>query len=176
MAILVTGGAGYIGSHTAKALAQAGLQPVVIDNLERGHRAAVQWGPLIEAEIGDRSALEKVFREHAIDAVLHFAAFAYVGESMQQPELYFHNNVVKTLNLLDAMRASEVRTIVFSSTCASYGNPIAIPISEDHPQNPVNPYGESKVMVERLPRCATSTPRAPIPMASSAKITILSRT
>jgi UDP-arabinose 4-epimerase len=152
MAILVTGGAGYIGSHTAKALAQAGLQPVVIDNLERGHRAAVQWGPLIEAEIGDRSALEKVFREHAIDAVLHFAAFAYVGESMQQPELYFHNNVVKTLNLLDAMRASEVRTIVFSSTCASYGNPIAIPISEDHPQNPVNPYGESKVMVERLLR------------------------
>ena len=150
MAILVTGGAGYIGSHTAKALAQAGLQPVVIDNLERGHRAAVQWGPLIEADIGDRSALEKVFREHAIDAVLHFAAFAYVGESMQQPELYFHNNVVKTLNLLEAMRASEVRTIVFSSTCASYGNPIAIPISEDHPQNPVNPYGESKVMVERL--------------------------
>ncbi|HMD49107.1 MAG TPA: UDP-glucose 4-epimerase GalE [Bryobacteraceae bacterium] len=150
MAILVTGGAGYIGSHTAKALAQAGLQPVVVDNLERGHRAAVQWGPLIEADIGDRAALEKIFREHAIQAVLHFAAFAYVGESMQQPDLYFRNNVVKTLNLLEAMQASGVRTIVFSSTCASYGNPRWIPIAEDHPQNPVNPYGESKLMVERL--------------------------
>jgi UDP-arabinose 4-epimerase len=150
MPILVTGGAGYIGSHTAKALSEAGLEPVVIDNLERGHREAVQWGPLIEADIGDRAALEKIFREHSIDAVLHFAAFAYVGESMQQPELYFRNNVVKTLHLLESMRAGGVRTIVFSSTCASYGNPLRIPIDEDHPQNPVNPYGESKVMVEKL--------------------------
>ena len=150
MAILVTGGAGYIGSHTAKALSQAGLQPVVIDNLSRGHRAAVQWGPFIEADIGDRAALDKLFRDYSIEAVLHFAAFAYVGESMQQPELYFRNNVVKTLNLLEAMHANGVGTIVFSSTCASYGNPITIPISEVHPQNPVNPYGETKLIVERL--------------------------
>jgi UDP-arabinose 4-epimerase len=150
MAILVTGGAGYIGSHTAKALAQTGLQPIVVDSLERGHREAVQWGPLIEADIGDRTAMERIFRENQIDAVLHFAAFAYVGESMYQPELYFRNNVVQTLTLLEAMHAAGVRKIVFSSTCASYGNPLRIPIDEDHPQNPVSPYGESKVMVERL--------------------------
>jgi UDP-arabinose 4-epimerase len=150
MPILVTGGAGYIGSHTAKALAQAGLQPVVVDNLQRGHREAVQWGPLIQADIGDRAALEKIFREHSIEAVLHFAAFAYVGESMREPELYFRNNVVNTLNLLDTMRLCGVPAIVFSSTCATYGNPRKIPISEDHPQAPVNPYGESKLMVERL--------------------------
>ena len=150
MAILVTGGAGYIGSHTAKALAKAGLQPIVVDNLERGHREAVQWGPLIEADIGDRAAMERIFRENVIESVLHFAAFAYVGESMYQPELYFRNNVVQTLTLLEAMHACGVRTIVFSSTCASYGNPLRIPIDEDHPQNPVSPYGESKVMVERL--------------------------
>lgn len=150
MAILVTGGAGYIGSHTAKALAQAGLQPIVVDNLERGHREAVQWGPLIHADVGDRAALEKILHENSIEAVLHFAAFAYVGESMQKPEIYFRNNVVQTLTLLEAMHASGVRSMVFSSTCASYGNPLKIPIAEDHPQNPVNPYGESKVMVERL--------------------------
>ena len=150
MAILVTGGAGYIGSHTAKSLAQAGLQPVVLDSLQRGHRDAVQWGPLIEADTGDRAALEKVFREHSIEAVLHFAAFAYVGESMRAPEMYFGNNVVNSLNLLDTMRTCGVKTIVFSSTCATYGNPLKVPISEDHPQNPVNPYGESKRMVERL--------------------------
>lgn len=150
MAILVTGGAGYIGSHTAKTLAQVGLQPIVIDSLERGHREAVQWGPLVVADIGDRAALEKIFRDHAIEGVLHFAAFAYVGESMQKPELYFHNNVLKTLNLLETMHANGVHTIVFSSTCATYGDPIEIPISEEHPQHPVNPYGESKLMVERL--------------------------
>lgn len=150
MHILVTGGAGYIGSHTAKALAQAGLQPVVIDNLQRGHREAVQWGPLIEADIGDRSALDRVFTQYSIEAVLHFAAFAYVGESMQSPDLYFRNNTLNTLNLLEAMQAHQVRKIVFSSTCATYGNPLQIPISEEHPQNPVNPYGESKRMVERL--------------------------
>ncbi|HLG95763.1 MAG TPA: UDP-glucose 4-epimerase GalE [Bryobacteraceae bacterium] len=150
MSILVTGGAGYIGSHTAKVLAQAGLEPIVLDNLQRGHKDAVQWGPLIVADTGDRPALEKIFREHSIDAVLHFAAFAYVGESMHAPEMYFHNNTVNTLNLLDTMRDCGVKTIVFSSTCATYGNPIKVPISEDHPQNPVNPYGESKRMVERL--------------------------
>ena len=150
MAILVTGGAGYIGSHAAKTLAQAGLQPVVLDNLQRGHRESVQWGPLIEADTGDRGALENVFRQHSIEAVMHFAAFAYVGESMHEPGLYFRNNAAGTLNLLDTMRLCGIKTIVFSSTCATYGNPERVPISEDHPQHPVNPYGESKLMVERL--------------------------
>lgn len=150
MNVLVTGGAGYIGSHTAKFVAQSGWNPIVLDNLRRGHREAVQWGPLIEADIADRAALDKVFEQYSIQAVLHFAAFAYVGESMQAPEMYFRNNTAGTLNLLEAMRANGVQTIVFSSTCATYGDPIAIPISEDHPQQPVNPYGESKLMVERL--------------------------
>jgi UDP-arabinose 4-epimerase len=150
MHILVTGGAGYIGSHTAKVLAQAGFEPVVVDNLQRGHRDAVQWGPLVEADIGDRKALDRIFTEYRIEAVLHFAAFAYVGESMQSPGLYFRNNTLNTLNLLEAMQAHGVGKIVFSSTCATYGNPLQIPITEEHPQNPVNPYGESKRMVERL--------------------------
>jgi len=150
MQVLVTGGAGYIGSHTAKCLAQSGLEPVVLDNLQRGHRQAVKWGPLVEGDVADRSVLEKVFAQYRIEAVLHFAAFAYVGESMRTPELYFRNNVVGTLNLLEAMRAGGVGTIVFSSTCATYGDPVQIPIPEDHPQRPVNPYGESKLMVERL--------------------------
>jgi UDP-glucose-4-epimerase GalE len=150
MSILVTGGAGYIGSHTAKILAKAGFQPVVIDNLKRGCREAVQWGPLIEADTGDRAELDRIFTQHRIEAVLHFAAFTYVGESMRSPEMYFRNNVVNTLNLLEAMRAHGVNKIVFSSTCATYGNPMRIPIGEEHPQNPVNPYGESKRMAERL--------------------------
>ena len=150
MPVLVTGGAGYIGSHTAKVLAHAGLEPVVFDNLQRGHREAVQWGPLIEADTGDQAALERAFRQYSIEAVLHFAAFAYVGESMREPALYFRNNVMNTLTLLEAMRTCGVRTMVFSSTCATYGNPEKVPISEDHPQHPVNPYGESKLMVERL--------------------------
>jgi UDP-glucose-4-epimerase GalE len=150
MAVLVTGGAGYIGSHAAKALSKDGFQPVVLDNLSRGHREAVQWGPLVKADVGDRAALRKTLREYSIDAVLHFAAFAYVGESMQAPGRYFENNVVSTLNLLEAMREEQVKKIVFSSSCATYGHPRHIPISEDHMQQPVNPYGESKLMVERL--------------------------
>ncbi len=148
--VLITGGAGYIGSHTAKFVAEAGWNPIVLDNLKRGHRSAVQWGPLIVADLGDRAALDRVFEQHSIQAVLHFAAFAYVGESMQSPDMYFHNNFAGSLSLLDAMRAHGVGTIVFSSTCATYGNPVTIPISEDHIQQPVNPYGESKRMVERL--------------------------
>lgn len=150
MNVLVTGGAGYIGSHTAKQLARAGLQPVVLDNLTRGHKNSVQWGPLIAADLGDRAAIAMAFEQYSIEAVLHLAALAYVGESMQAPALYFRNNVVNTLNLLDAMSLRGVRTIVFSSTCATYGNPQKIPINEDHIQAPVNPYGESKLMVERL--------------------------
>jgi UDP-glucose-4-epimerase GalE len=150
MAVLVTGGAGYIGSHAAKALFQAGIEPVVLDNLSRGDRDAVRWGPFVKADIGDQAAVRSALRKYSIDAVMHFAAFAYVGESMQAPGRYFNNNVAGTLQLLEAMREEQVKKIVFSSTCASYGQPEVIPISEDHPQRPVNPYGESKLMVERL--------------------------
>ena len=150
MQILIAGGAGYIGSHTAKHLAQAGLEPVVVDNLRHGHRWAIRWGPLVEMDLSDQTALECLFAKYRISAVIHFAAYAYVGESMRAPAEYFRNNVVNTLNLLDAMRAHGVSRIVFSSTCATYGDPLEVPIPEDHPQKPVNPYGESKVMVERL--------------------------
>jgi UDP-glucose-4-epimerase GalE len=147
--ILVTGGAGYIGSHTCKALHHAGFTPVTVDNLIYGHREAVRWGPFIEGDLSDKNLLQQVMREHAVAAVVHFAAFAYVGESMQCPEKYFANNVVNTLNLLDAMQGTDVPHIVFSSTCATYGLPKRIPIDETHPQKPVNPYGESKLFVER---------------------------
>jgi len=150
MRVLVTGGAGYIGSHTAKALAAAGHLPVVLDNLERGHRWAVRWGPLVEADLANRVALARAFDEHQIEAVIHFAAYAYVGESMSHPGRYFRNNVVGALNLLDAMREHGVRQIVFSSSCATYGDPAAVPIAEDLPQAPVNPYGESKLIAERM--------------------------
>jgi UDP-glucose-4-epimerase GalE len=150
MHVLITGGAGYIGSHTAKAMAAAGLTPVVMDDLRRGHRWAVKWGPLIEADIADRTALTSVFQRYPIEAVIHFAAYAYVGESMHAPDMYFRNNVVATLALLEVMREQRVSKIVFSSSCATYGHPLHTPISEDHPQNPVNPYGESKLMVERM--------------------------
>ena len=147
--VLVTGGAGYIGSHTCKALAAAGYSPVTLDNLAYGHRWAVRWGPFEQADLADRQAVERVLREHRIGAVIHFAAYAYVGESMTDPGKYFRNNVINTLNLLEAMRAAGVGRIVFSSTCATYGVPQAVPIAEDHPQSPVNPYGESKLFVER---------------------------
>jgi UDP-glucose-4-epimerase GalE len=152
MKILITGGAGYIGSHTAKIIAQAGLEPVVLDNLSRGRPEAVRWGPLVEADVGDRGMLRKTFRQYPIEAVVHFAAFAYVGESMQAPEVYFRNNFVNTLNLLEVMREEGIGKMVFSSTCATYGNPLQVPIPEDHIQAPVNPYGESKLMVEKLLR------------------------
>jgi UDP-arabinose 4-epimerase len=150
MQILVTGGAGYIGSHTAKQLAQAGYEPVVLDNLLHGHRWAVRWGPLVEMDLSDRTGLEAVFQKYRIGAVIHFAALTDVGESMHDPASYFRNNMVNTLNLLDAMHAAGAGRIVFSSTCATYGDPQQMPMTEDHPQRPVNPYGESKLMVERL--------------------------
>jgi UDP-glucose-4-epimerase GalE len=152
MNILITGGAGYIGSHTAKFMAQAGLHPVVLDSLSRGHREAVRWCPLVVSDVGDRAMLQETFRKYRIDAVAHFAAFAYVGESMQSPELYFRNNLVNTLTLLEVMREEGINKIVFSSTCATYGVPTQIPIPEGHAQAPVNPYGESKLMVEKLLR------------------------
>ncbi|GAB4525285.1 MAG: UDP-glucose 4-epimerase GalE [Amphiplicatus sp.] len=148
--VLVTGGAGYIGSHAAKALAQAGYAPVVFDNLSRGHEWAVKWGPFIRGDLHDAAALDDVFERHRPQAVMHFAAFAYVGESMSDPYLYYRNNVGGTLSLLAAMRRAGCGKIVFSSTCATYGVPEKIPITEETPQNPVNPYGASKLMTERV--------------------------
>ncbi len=147
--VLVTGGAGYIGSHTCKALAAAGDLPVTFDNLSTGHRAAVRWGPLVEGDLADRALIEQTLRRERIDAVIHFAASAHVGESMTDPAWYFRNNVIHTLTLLEAMQATGVDTIVFSSTCATYGVPAVVPIPEGHAQSPVNPYGESKLFVER---------------------------
>jgi UDP-glucose-4-epimerase GalE len=147
--ILVTGGAGYIGSHACKALARAGYEPVAYDNLVRGHQAAVRWGPLIEGDLADRDLLSTTIRRHQIAAVMHFAAFAYVEESVRHPELYFRNNVANTFGLFETMLAENVAEIVFSSTCATYGVPECMPIREDAPQRPVNPYGEGKLMVER---------------------------
>jgi UDP-glucose-4-epimerase GalE len=150
MRVLVTGGAGYIGSHTAKLLAHAGVEPVVFDNLSMGHRHAVRWGPLVEGDLADTAHVMSVLREYQIEAVIHFAASAYVGESMRNPRKYFHNNVAGTLSLLDAMVDTGVTSIVFSSTCATYGMAEALPIDEQHPQHPTNPYGESKLFVERM--------------------------
>jgi UDP-glucose-4-epimerase GalE len=149
MRVLVTGGAGYIGSHTCCLLAERGFEPVVFDNLSEGHRWAVQWGPLVEADLCDGAAIRDAIRAHRIEAVVHFAAFTYVGESMGDPGKYFRNNTANTINLLDAMRDTGVGRIVFSSTCATYGDPERIPLDEDHPQRPVNPYGESKLMIEK---------------------------
>jgi UDP-arabinose 4-epimerase len=147
--VLVTGGAGYIGSHTAKALAGAGFEPVVYDNLSEGHRWAVQWGPLIEANLSDRNRLQEALKEHSIEAVIHFAAHAYVGESMREPRKYFQNNVTDALGLLDTLLDAGIGTVVFSSSCAVYGMPEALPITESHAKQPLNPYGESKLFLER---------------------------
>jgi UDP-arabinose 4-epimerase len=152
MRILVTGGAGYIGSQTAKTLSEAGFEPVVLDNLSTGHRWAVRWGPFVQGDIGDRVLVRQVLQEFDIRAVVHFAASAYVGESVHEPRTYFHNNVVNTLALLDGMMDAGVERIVFSSTCATYGIPESMPIREELPQRPVNPYGNSKLFVEQVLR------------------------
>ncbi|HAY46019.1 MAG TPA: UDP-glucose 4-epimerase GalE [Gammaproteobacteria bacterium] len=148
--VLVTGGAGYIGSHTCKQLAAQGYTPIVYDNLVHGNKEAVKWGPLIIGELADQDRIAKVIREHKIASVLHFAAFAYVGESVAFPEKYYRNNVAGTLSLLSTMRATAVKKIIFSSTCATYGVPKIVPISVDHPQHPINPYGRSKLVVEQI--------------------------
>ena len=150
--ILVTGGAGYVGSHACKALATAGHTPVVYDNLSRGHREFARWGPLEVGDLGEAAKLDAVFARHRIDAVMHFAALAYVGESVEQPALYYRNNVGGTLELLEAMRRAGVGLMVFSSTCATYGVPERMPITEDLPQQPINPYGATKLMIERVLR------------------------
>jgi len=147
--ILVTGGAGYIGSHACKALAKAGYVPVSYDSLIRGHREAVRWGPLVVGDLADRELLAATMKRHAVSAVMHFAAFGYVEESVKQPELYFRNNVINSLGLFETMLEAKVKRIVFSSTCATYGMPDEMPIRETTPQRPVNPYGEGKLMIER---------------------------
>jgi UDP-glucose-4-epimerase GalE len=145
----VTGGAGYIGSHAAKALKQAGYDVVVYDNLVAGHREAVRFGQLVEGDITDLGAVRRALREHDIWAVMHFAAFLDVGESVREPAKYYRNNVTGALTVLEAMALEGVKLFVFSSTCATYGEPIETPIDEAHPQRPINSYGESKLAVER---------------------------
>lgn len=148
--VLVTGGAGYIGSHTCKALSRRRHVPVVFDNLVHGHREAVRWGVLEEGDLLEPELLDTVFARYRIDAVVHFAAYAYVEQSVLDPALYYRNNVAGSMNLLDAMRRAGVDTIVFSSTCATYGVPARTPITEAAGQVPINPYGRSKLMIEQL--------------------------
>ncbi len=150
MSILITGGAGYIGSHTAKSLSRSGFEPVAYDNLSTGHRWAVKWGPLVEADLSDGKALKRALKEFNVKAAIHFAAHAYVGESIHQPRKYFENNVTNSLRLLDALLDAGIKHIVFSSSCAVYGVPQSLPIYETHPKSPVNPYGDSKLFIERV--------------------------
>ena len=151
MAILITGGAGYIGSVTTELLRSRGESVVVLDNLSRGHRDAVAPEvPFFHGNVGDRDLVERIVREHNVDACVHFAAFAYVGESVEQPALYYENNVEQGIRLLGALAKSGVRQIVFSSTCATYGEPQRVPIDEEHRQLPTNPYGWSKLFLERI--------------------------
>jgi len=151
--VLVTGGAGYIGSHAVLALLEAGYNVVVLDNLVYGHRDIVEdvlKVKLVVGDTNDRVLLDKLFSDYDISAVMHFAAYAYVGESVTDPAKYYRNNVTGTLTLLEAMVAASINKLVFSSTCATYGVPKTVPIPEDHPQSPINPYGASKLMVERI--------------------------
>lgn len=150
MGVLVTGGAGYIGSVAVEDLIGRGEKVVVLDNLVYGHREAVPNNiPFYEGSIGDKQLIAKIVAEHGIDACMHYSAYAYVGESVEQPAKYYENNFVETLHLLDALRDNDVNRFIFSSTCATYGVPQRIPIDEQHPQWPINPYGWSKLMVER---------------------------
>lgn len=149
MNVLVTGGAGYIGSHTCKVLAQRGFNPIVLDNLSTGHSRFVKWGPLIQANIANPERVSATLKEYKIESVIHFAASAYVGESVQHPRKYFENNVQNTLTLLGACLDSGVKNFVFSSTCATYGIPQNLPIAETTPQHPINAYGYSKLVIER---------------------------
>jgi len=151
MSILVTGGAGYIGSVTADALREKGLDVVVLDNLAYGHVEAVDKSvPFYEGNVGDHELVKRIINEHAVEACVHFAAYAYVGESVEDPGKYFNNNTIQTTALLDTLVGEGVKKFVFSSTCATYGNPVRIPIDETHPQWPVNPYGWTKFMSERV--------------------------
>lgn len=148
--ILVVGGAGYIGSHTVKMLAEKGYNPIVYDNLSKGHREAVANYPFELGDLGDKTRLNEVFKKYKIDAVMHFAAFIEVGESVKEPSKYYHNNVSSVLNLLDAMVENNIKYFVFSSTAATFGEPVKKQIDETHPQQPINPYGNTKLMVEKI--------------------------
>ncbi len=151
MAILVTGGAGYIGSVVVDDLIDSGHEVVVLDNLSRGHRESVnERAKFYEGDIGDRRLVGQICSENDLDAVMHFSAFAYVGESVEQPSLYYKNNTIQTVSLLDELIANNVRKFVFSSTCATYGEPQRLPLDETHPQNPENPYGWTKLFVEKV--------------------------
>lgn len=148
--VLVTGGCGYIGSHANKLLAESGYDTVTLDNLVYGHREFAKWGKFVELDLSDRAGLEELLAAEKFDAVMHFAGYAYVGESVSDPAKYYRNNLAATLSLLEASRAAGVDKFIFSSSCATYGLPQSIPMDEDHPQAPINPYGWSKLMVERI--------------------------
>ncbi len=150
MNVLVTGGAGYIGSHACKALNQKEYTPITYDNLLYGHRWAVRWGPLEVGDINDRARLDAVIQQYRPEAIMHFAAYAYVAESVLDPGKYYRNNVAGSLTLLEAARDHGIDKFIFSSSCATYGIPEQIPIPEEHPQHPINPYGASKLMIERM--------------------------
>jgi UDP-glucose 4-epimerase len=148
--ILIAGGAGYIGSHANKILNKKGCETVVYDNLSRGHKEFAKWGHFVLGDLEDKDQLRRCFETYPIDAVMHYCAFCYVGESVDNPAKYYRNNVVNTLNLLDVMVEYGVKYFIFSSTCATYGNPLQVPMTEDHPQQPINPYGKSKLMIEQI--------------------------
>ena len=148
--ILIVGGAGYIGSYMAKYLAQHGYTPIVLDNLICGHKQAVKYGPFIEGSMEDRGTLDRIFSDHAVAAVMHFAAFCYVGESVEEPAKYYRNNIANTLILLDAMLKKGIDKFIFSSSCSIYGEPVEVPITEAHPKAPINPYGRTKLVVEHM--------------------------
>jgi UDP-glucose-4-epimerase GalE len=149
MRVLVTGGAGYVGSHSAKLLIESGHDVLIVDNMAEGHRAAIGKADFVQADLLDRPRIARLLTDRKIDAVMHFAAFAYVGVSVREPAVYYHNNIVGSLSLLDAMRDAGVNRIVFSSSCATYGIPDRVPITEDHPQNPISPYGFTKYVIEK---------------------------
>lgn len=148
--VLVTGGAGYIGAHACKALAEAGVLPVTFDNLSTGHETSVLWGPLVRGDVRDTDSVVAALKQFRITAIMHFAASAYVGESVQKPALYFDNNVGGMISLLDACNTANVRKVIFSSSCATYGAPEVLPISEYTPQLPINPYGRTKLICEQM--------------------------
>jgi UDP-glucose 4-epimerase len=150
MKILVVGGAGYIGSHMVKQLAQSGHDVLTLDNLSYGYRDAVRYGEFIEGDLGDSTVLDAIFKAGDVDAVMHFAGFIQVGESVIKPAMYYHNNVVNTITLLDAMLRHEVKNFIFSSTAAIFGEPEYTPIDEKHRKQPINPYGHSKLMIEQV--------------------------
>ncbi len=148
--ILVAGGAGYIGSHMVLFLLDKGYEPIIYDNLSEGHQDAILGGKFIQGDLADTAKLHQVFNDHDISAVMHFAAHCYVGESVTDPKKYYQNNVFNAYNLLNVMLEHKVNKFIFSSTCATYGNPIKLPLTEDHPQNPINPYGNTKLVVEKI--------------------------